>query len=162
MAVHFVLDHNFPRYVTRFPWPPEIVLSPLAKHAPDLVRDVEDWIVLIELSKRGGVDGFITNDAGILLLPPEMVALRHTRLALVVTEGVGDEPIRATGLVMVHLEEIVKRLDGTPWTFTIRPNRGIEQSTPDRQINRIAQFRNVLPPDIIRTELPRIQQRIAE
>ena len=97
-----------------FPWPTDLVIRRLSDHAPDLVEAVDDWEVLVDLDKRGGVDGFITNDASMLVQPTEMVALSKTHLALVITEGVGHEPIRATGLVMVHLEEIARRIGCAP------------------------------------------------
>ena len=59
---HFILDQNFPWYVVSFPWPSNIGITRLPDHAPDLVQSVEDWEVFLELSKRGGADGFITND----------------------------------------------------------------------------------------------------
>jgi hypothetical protein len=156
---HFVLDQNFPWYVVSFPWPSDIRITRLPDHAPDLVQNVDDWEVFLGLSKRGDVDGFITNDANILLQATEMVALTRTRLTLVITDGVGHEPLRATGLVMLHLEEVVRRMDGTAQVFVIRPGP-IGQRSPNREINRIAQFHNQSPGDLFASELLRIQPRL--
>ncbi len=35
-----------------------------------------------------------------------MIALSRTSLALVVTNGVGHQPLRATGLITLHLEQV--------------------------------------------------------
>ncbi len=77
-----------------------------------LTAGYEDWQVLLALHQRGDVHGFITNDAGILELPREMVVLSKTRLVLVLTDQVGHDPLRATRLVMLHLQQLAAQLDG--------------------------------------------------
>ena len=158
MPAHFVLDQNFPWYVTQFPWPPPLKISRLAEIDPELTRDHDDWEILLALDRAGGVEGFITNDADMLQLPREMVALRSTRLALVVTDGVGHEPLRATGLLMVHLEEVARRLDGRPRIHVLRP-RGLSPQTPDQQTNVLARRLNVPPNHLISEERARMGLR---
>ena len=108
--MHFVLDQNFPDLALRIPWPPQIQISALRQVEPELTRDHEDWEILIALSKRGDIDGFITNDAKMLDQPRTMVALSKTRLVLIVTDESGHQPLRATALLMLHIEEVVKRI----------------------------------------------------
>jgi hypothetical protein len=158
VSAHFVLDQNFPILVTGLEWPQTLQATRLLDHAPDLTRDVEDWQVLIELSRRGGCDGFITNDRHILTQAPEMYALSRTHLALAATQGVGHEPFRATGLVLLHIEEVAKRLDGKPHTFVLRPNAGMEQKDPYDHLNRIAKLHNVHPAEVIAAERSRIEE----
>ncbi len=111
---HFILDQNFPIQVTGLRWPPAIQLSPLATLHPELTRDHDDWEILRALYQRGDVHGSITKDADILLLGREMVALSRSTLTLVITDGVGHNALRATGLIMVHLQEIARRISGRP------------------------------------------------
>jgi hypothetical protein len=94
------------------------------------------------LDQQGDVDAFITNDARMLNLPKELIALSRTRLALVITDGVGHQPLRATGLIMVHLEHITSLLDGTPRIFRLRP--ATVQPVPAwNQINLVARHLDV-------------------
>ena len=102
------------------------------------------------------MDGFITNDANILHLAREMVVLSQTRLALVVAAGVDHDPIRATGLVMLYLGHIVHRLSHRPQRpqiFTLRPvGLGHYQSSPAKQIDRLAEHQNITPQELIARE----------
>lgn len=112
------------------------------------MRNYEDWEILRELDQRDDLAGLIPNDAGILDQAKEMVTLFRSRLTLVVTEGVGHNPIRATGLVMVHLQEIAGRLDGAPQIFRLRPG-ALTPLLPGRRINVLAQRRRMPPPQLI-------------
>jgi hypothetical protein len=94
---------------TGIKWPPNISLDSLRRYDARLVENHADWQVLRELDRRGDVDGYITNDARMLNLATEMVTLSLSRLILVATDGVGDDPLAATGLLMVHLVEITVR-----------------------------------------------------
>lgn len=110
----FALDQNFPATVlTLLPKLPDTALVPLRELHPDLVKDHDDWEVLRDLKRRGGVDGFVTLDAKMLNLPKEMVVLQQSRLTLVVFEGIDHDPFVATGLLMLHMPGIVKQNDKT-------------------------------------------------
>jgi len=141
--LQFVLDHNFPyQVVYGLDWPPYLRLTGLKDIAPQLVDEPDDWRILLQLAARGDVDGYITNDAAMLELPEEMVALSRTMLTLVVTMGVGHNPVRATGLLMTYLPEIAKRtLYRSPrrstiyrlsaaqlGQFQLRPNQRLDKS----------------------------------
>ena len=139
MDAHFVLDHNFPWQVTDLPWPEHLRLTRLADYDASLIQHYDDWQVFDALNRRGDVDGFITNDAKILHLAREMVVLSRTRLALVVAAGVGHDPIRATGLVMLYLGQITHRLrtDRTEHRSSrcVRSTWAATMSSPAEQIN---------------------------
>ncbi len=121
-----------------FEWTrPDLRISRLYDIQPELTRDQEDWQVLLALNQRGDVNGFITNDAKLLNLPAEMLALHTTSLTLVITDGVGDQPIRATGLVMVHLETIASQMSNKPRIWILRPSAIAAKRSWD-YLNRIA------------------------
>ncbi|MCY3646910.1 MAG: hypothetical protein OXH07_08055 [Chloroflexi bacterium] len=105
----FLLDQDFPN--PSIPDLPDIDLRPLRDVHPDLIRDHEDWEVLREIRRRGGADGLITLDAGMLNQAKEMVVLRQTRLTLVVFRGTNNDPFVAAGLLMIHAPQIVRQLD---------------------------------------------------
>lgn len=105
----FLLDQDFPN--PSIPDLPDVDLRPLRDVHPDLIRDHDDWEVLREIRRRGGVDGLITLDAGMLSQPKEMVVLRQTRLTLVVFRGTNNDPFVAAGLLMIHAPQIVRHLD---------------------------------------------------
>ena len=117
-----------------------------------LTAGYEDWQVLLALHQRGDVHGFITNDAGILELPREMVVLSKTRLVLVLTDQVGHDPLRATGLVMLHLQQLAAQLDGSPMIHVLRP-RSHRPLRPGTQINTLANRRGMPPNELISSEL---------
>jgi hypothetical protein len=112
-----------------------------------LTHDREDWEVFRALDQNGDVDGFVTNDAKLLNLPTEMLALHTTSLTLVITEGVGDQPIRATGLLMVHLEKIASQLSKRPRVWILRPAQ-LAAKRPWEYLNRIANSSKV-PVDVL-------------
>jgi hypothetical protein len=151
-----VLDQNFPFYITGIPWTrPNLRVSRLLDIDPELTHDHDDWEVFLALGQRGGVDGFITDDAKLLNLPAEMVALHTTSLALVVTDGVGHQPIRATGLLMVHLETISNQLTGKPRICVLRPVNP-QQTRPWDNLNRIADRRSISVNTLVDEERHRI------
>ncbi|MCC7366143.1 MAG: hypothetical protein IT303_17395 [Dehalococcoidia bacterium] len=117
----YVIDQNFPWYVAPMPWGPGIEVVRLSDVDPSLTSDAEDWEILLELEHRGGVDGFLTNDANILRSAREMLALQHTSLALIATDGVGHDPLKATGLAMVHLADIAADTAVRPMTYLLSP-----------------------------------------
>jgi hypothetical protein len=68
---------------------------------------LDDWELLLELHNHERPwDGMITTDRRLPVLPKEMVVLRQTHLTLVVANGLGDNPIRATGVLLAHIDHI--------------------------------------------------------
>lgn len=77
---------------------------------PDLTHDHDDWEILLALHQHPKAwDGMITTDSSMLSLPKELAVLCQTRLTLIVAESSGHDPIRATGLVLAHIEGICKK-----------------------------------------------------
>jgi hypothetical protein len=149
--LHFVLDQNFPVAPLGMRWPASLRLSRLRDVDPTLVGGHEDWEILYTLNRRGDVDGFVTNDADMLDPAREMVVLHDSRLVLIVTDGVGHDPIRATGLLMVHLPTIVRRITGRPEVFVLRPGP-LQPLTPGQQIDKLARRARVQANQLISRE----------
>jgi hypothetical protein len=111
MSRRFALDQNFPEpFLGLLSMAvPEAELVPLRLIDARLVKDTEDWQILHALHHHsGGWDGMITMDSSMLRLPRELSVLKQTKLTLVVPEKAGNDPIRATGLLMTHLPNICK------------------------------------------------------
>ena len=152
----FVLDHNFPETaVWQIPMP-EMVIRPLRVIHPDLVRNTEDWELLRDLRLRGGVDGLITLDAGMVNLEKEMVVLHQSRLSLVVFEGVENDPLVAAGLLLVHAPTIARQTSprrAQLWVLRRPATRPPEN--PQQRINTIAARLHVTPEELYaRNRLP--------
>ncbi|MGI8423978.1 MAG: hypothetical protein ACR2NO_07715 [Chloroflexota bacterium] len=160
--MHFVLDQNFPIQATGLPWPQGIKLTPLYDFDRSLVANKDDWEVLLGLV-NAGVDGFITNDDKMLSLAREMLVLQRSRMKLVVTVGVGHDPIRATGLIMVSLGQIALMGKGqrpAAQIYKLHPlELGKNTITPGQVIDRLAKARGVQPNRLIAMERAAMRER---
>ncbi len=142
----FVLDQDFPDPAGEaLPGLiPELQLLPLRRVHPDLVEGHDDWEVLKELKVRGGVDGLITLDAGMLSLAKEMVDLHQTRLSLVVLTKVDNDPIVAWGLLLIHGPSIAHAHSRSrPQLWVIRKPGSAPPQNPKGRIAEIARRENV-------------------
>jgi hypothetical protein len=161
--VRFVLDHNFPWQMTRLEWPPYITFTELKRVDERLIRDHEDWEVIQALAGRGDVDGYVTNDARILALPREMLALSAAPFALIVAGEFGHSPLQASGLVMVHLEQVVAHLTGKPQIFLLRAAQlATGMRDPQAVLTTIATHHNIPRSDMIQEELAIMDRRNEE
>lgn len=107
--LRFALDQNFPPFVLDVAeYFPDTELKPLRGIDPRL-SDLDDRRLIIYLHQAGW-DGLITNNYKMLWVPPEIAALVKSRIALFAVEGLGDDPLRATGAVLQHLPSILKRV----------------------------------------------------
>ena len=118
----FALDHNFPTPIVE-------VLADFQSDA-ELVRidaidprlaDIEDWQLLLSLHHHHRPwDGLITTDHSMLRQPLELVTLIQTKLTLVVAVDAGHNPVKASGLLFAHLQNISKRTDpNTPQVWRL-------------------------------------------
>jgi hypothetical protein len=144
--MHFVLDHNFPFQATAIPWPPAIQVTRLVAFDPKLIKNHDDWQVMLALYARGSVDAFVTNDKNILDSAREMVALSRTNLALIVTEGVGEDAFRATGLIMTYLPHVTIHMASQssfrPVIYRLHPVQ-IHPVKVDSQVSTLAQREHI-------------------
>lgn len=117
----FVLDHNFPPLVIR-PYIPEVEFIALQDVDPWLLANVEDWAILLALEqyKPTRIHGFVTCDDTMLNLSKTLPVLSQTRLSLLVCEGVGDDPIAATALAMLHAPYVAARWTDRPQLVVAR------------------------------------------
>jgi hypothetical protein len=149
--VRFALDQNFPLQATGLAWPRGSEVIPLTAVDPDLTRNHEDWEIFRALDQRGDVDGFVTNDAAILLLAREMVMLARSRLTLVVTDGLDHDPLGATGLLILHLPQIDRQNHPTPRKDLLRwPALQLLKVRPI--IDGLAARERIPAPDLVRRE----------
>ncbi len=125
------------------------------------MRDHDDWEILHHLQRLGTVAGFISNDANMLDLPRKMIVLQRTRLTLVITAGVGHNAIRATGLLMVHLDDIVRRGASGSQLYVLKPSNLVKTDL-HRQINKLAEREGVSPPELIRRERQAVEAHLGD
>lgn len=158
-----MLDQNFPIQTTGIGWPPGLQVVRLDSVDRALTEGAEDWEVILELQHRRLFDGFITNDRRILSSPREMIAHERTELALIATDGVGHDPLIATGLVMVHLSAISleRSKHGGAMTYLLRPS-GKRSLTPGRRLNEIAEHGNRSSREIRASEEQAIRAQVNE
>ncbi len=142
----FALDHNFPQ--------PIIEAAALSMTEAELipVQDIDerlpgfsdDWEILLALARHEQPwHGLVTTDSSMIQLPKELAVLLQTKLTLVVADAAGHDPLKATGLVLTHIEGIARRsrLD-TAQLWQLRSAlRG--HNDPWQRLNQIAERREV-------------------
>lgn len=108
----FALDHNYPAPIIdpARAYLADVELVYLEEIDPRLPDFDDDWRVLLALHHHGRAwDGMITNDASMLDQDTELAVLAYTQLTLVAPVAVGHDPVRSTGLVLSHIENIANR-----------------------------------------------------
>lgn len=120
--IYLPLDHNFPEPILdcldRFIQRPKLI--PLRRIHPDLAR-LRDRELLIALSQLG-YKGLVTNDYRMLRNPGAIAAVLKTKLTVFAIEGVGHDPIRATGALLLDLPAAVRGMEaGSRGVFWLRP-----------------------------------------
>jgi hypothetical protein len=73
-----------------------------------LSRDYEDWQVILGCA-QGGVEGYISDDDGMLDNPQVIAVVEQLHMTLVVCAEINHDPIAATGLLLAHLPRVAKR-----------------------------------------------------
>lgn len=116
------LDHNFPEPVLscleRFI--PDAQLLPIRHIHPKLPR-LEDRRLLIALHVLG-YRALVTNDYKMLKNPLPLAALCKTKLTVFAIEGLGDDPIRAAGALLLNMPPLVKAIStGQTGAFRLKP-----------------------------------------
>lgn len=111
MARLFALDQNFPQPIVNVlqDFQTDADLVPVSGIDPRMA-ELDDWQLLLALRHHERPwDGLITTDSSILFQPLELAVLIQTRLTLVVALEAGHNPVKATGLLFIHLAGICKR-----------------------------------------------------
>jgi hypothetical protein len=148
----FALDHNFPepllKAVTKAV--PDAELVPI-REINDTLAQMDDWELLLALHRDARPwDGLVTNDRAMLSLPKELAVLRQTKLTLVITEGEGHNPVRATGVLLCHLGHVCKltRRDRAQ-VWVLRVTRK-DPEPPERFLERIALLHKTTVEDMLK------------
>jgi hypothetical protein len=87
---------------------PEAELVPI-RHIDPRLRQMNDWELLLSLHHLGTWDGLISTDSRMLNLPRELSVIHQTNLTVVIVEQAGHDPIRAAGLLLVHLPTVCRK-----------------------------------------------------
>lgn len=120
--IELALDQNFPEPILRSldEFIVDVRLIPLRQIDPRL-SDLDDRSLLIALHQRD-FPGLVTNNYKMLSNPKELAAVLKTRLSVFAIEGVGHDPIRATGALLLDLPGAVRRMhEGGGRVFWLRP-----------------------------------------
>jgi hypothetical protein len=105
-----LIDHNFPLPILKAlrPFVTCAELVSVGEVEPSWANLPDDQ--LIRSAKAMSFDGLVTSDDNMLLLPEVLRAIEDTQFTLVVAAGQGHQPIRATGLLFVHIDHLAKQL----------------------------------------------------
>lgn len=120
--VELALDQNFPEPILRSldQFIADVRLVSLREIDPRLPR-LADRELLIALHQLGWI-GLVTNNYRMLKNPRELAAILKTRVTVFAIEGVGDDPIRATGAVLLDLPGALRRVEpDRAQVFWMRP-----------------------------------------
>ncbi len=107
----FALDENFPQPILREAvdkYVLDVDVVPLLELDPDLLGTYQDDELIEELGRRG-IDGLITCDDNMIFRLEVLEAIRRARFSIVTCRRVGDDPVRASGLLLIHLPDVAKR-----------------------------------------------------
>ena len=133
------LDQNFPEPILERlePWMGDIQLLPLRAIDEELTR-LDDRDLLIAL-KQLNFEGLVTLNYKMLRNPKELAAVLKTKLNIFAVEGVGHDPIRATGALLLDLRPAVNAIEsGNTGVFWLRP-RSPKPQDPWELFERAAQ-----------------------
>lgn len=140
------IDQNFPEPILNAlaPFIKEVDFVPLRNIALHLPY-ADDRELLIELHNRK-FNWLVTLNYKMLLNPAELAAVIATKLNVFAIEGLGHDPIRATGALLLHLtpaiEEITK--SGLNGVFWIR-HRQPQVHDPWDLFKKAAEHHNINP-----------------
>jgi hypothetical protein len=147
----FALDESFPQPIVALLTEylrDEAELVPMVEIDPRLTESDDDWRILLSLHQRGGWDGLITTNSGMLSLPRELAVLMQTKLSLVVAEESGHDPLRATGLLLLHLPGICRDTTTKPQVWRLRAPGRRPAIDPWEELARVADRQGERPADL--------------
>lgn len=120
--MRFALDQTIPPLVLDVAsYFPDVELAPLAEIDRRLC-DLDDRELIIGL-RQTGWHGLVTTNYKMLWVPIEISAVVKAGIAVFAIQDVGDDPLRATGAILLHLPAVLKRvIVGEPQIFRTNPN----------------------------------------
>lgn len=152
----FALDHNYPSPIIEQAKPylsgVELVfIGDIDARLPEF----EDWELLLALHHHAREwAGMISNDTSMLDQERELAVLGYTHLTLVAPVAAGHDPIRSTGLVLTHIENIASRTTTKKpqvWRLGGRTGAG---SHPNQFIESLAKKAQIDPIDLRKEAMP--------
>jgi hypothetical protein len=141
------LDHNFPTPLLALLGEamPEVRLLPIRDIDPRLAEFDEDAMIVALHQLESGC--LVTTDRR-LHDPVTLVAIEQTRSTVGVIEGVGDDPVRAVGTLLLGLlPALRKRAAHKPQIFRLRP-RAPAPERPGRYLARVPEHRDTSLEDL--------------
>lgn len=110
-SLRLALDQNFPTPLIEAvrPWlPMDLVLTSIYNINPAMseLSDVELFVALHQM----GYGGLVTNNYKMLYVPEEIGAIVSTKATVVAVEGLGHDPIRAVGALLLELPGLRDRI----------------------------------------------------
>lgn len=159
--VRFALDEDFPETIIDALGIgiPEAELVPIRRIDPRL-RQMDDWRLLLSLYHLNEWDGLVSTDAKMLSLPRELAVIHQTKLTLVAIEQAGHDPVRAAGLLLVHLPTICRksvRSTGQIWRLSAQNKN---HDDPWEELKRVAHHRKTSVDHLFReNRLSRLELR---
>ncbi len=109
--LYMALDQNFPTPLinaVRNYLPNDLVIDSLHKINPAHV-ELSDRQLFIALHQLGW-NGLITNNYKMLKIPTELAAIVKTKALVVAIEGLGHDPLRAVGALLLELPGLAQRV----------------------------------------------------
>lgn len=142
--IRFALDEDFPDTIIDALGlgVPEAELVPI-RHIDPSLRQMDDWKLLLSLHHLGAWDGLVSTDSRMLNLPREISVIHQTSLTVAIVEQAGHDPIRAAGLLLVHLPTICRksvRSAGQIWRLSAQNKN---HDDPWKELKRIAEHRKM-------------------
>ena len=125
--LRFALDQNFPVLLPGVTdLLPEVDITPVHRVDPRLAR-LGDRELVLALHQLGW-DGLVTNNYKMLWQPIEVAAIVKTKITMFAVRGLGDDPVRAAGAVLLDLPGALRKIrPKKPNVFLVGPRN----PTPD-------------------------------
>lgn len=152
----FALDHNYPEPIINRAkdYLPEVELVFIGE-IDSRLPELEDWQLLLALHHHTREwDGMISNDTSMLDQERELAVLGYTCLSLVAPVAAGHDPIRSTGLVLAHIENIASQTTSRKpqvWRLASRTGGG---QHPDQFLGKLAARAGLDPIDLRKSSMP--------
>lgn len=109
--LRLALDQNFPTPLIEAmrPWVPTDIDLTSVRNIDPALSDLSDRDLFIGL-KQLGFDGLVTNNYKMLNVPEEVAAIVSTKATVVAVVGLGHDPIRAVGALLLELPGLRDRI----------------------------------------------------
>ena len=136
------LDHNFPEPILDClaAFMADVNLIPI-RRIDSRLPELDDRQLVVALHQLG-YPGFVTGNYKMLQNPRELAAIMDTRISVFAIEGVGHDPIRATGALLLDLPSAIKGIrSGGRGVYWLRPRTPRAQD-PNDLFNRMAERRH--------------------